>query len=283
MKFRDIVLMLENSSTSQINEGFPNVRGDILPILLKANFEKVRVIGDVHGNMPGLTSAIESSGTKSKTFFLFLGDLVDYHEDGIKVVEIVSELIKSSIAITIRGNHERKIFNWVTQTRGDGFRGKITHGNDHTIDALLSMDPKERIRWEDNFIELVKASPDWIRIGDFLFTHGAAHSDMWDYPDYSHTSKKRAKKIEALALYGETDGTVDEKGYPTRTFNWIEDIPQGKHVMVGHSILSTEDPVRMASSKNPEIPMATFLDTGSSKGGKLSWIDLQITSTGLIQ
>lgn len=273
--------MLEDTEIPYSQGRFPVIRGDILPILLKGNFNTVRIIGDVHGNMPGLTSAIESTSNKGKTFFLFLGDLVDYHEDGIKVVDVVSNLVKSGVAVTIRGNHERKIFNWVTQTRGDGFRGKITHGNDYTIDALMAMDTSERVRWEDNFIELVKASPDWVRIGNFLFTHGAAHSDMWDYPDYSHTSKKRAKKIEALALYGETDGTVDEKGYPTRTYNWIDDIPQDKHVMVGHSVLSTEEPVKMGNSQNPEIPMATFLDTGSSKGGKLSWIDLQVTPSGL--
>ena len=239
------------------------------------------VVGDVHGNVPELTKAINAP---KDTFFLFLGDLVDYHEDGILVVNIVSDLIKMGIAVTIRGNHERKIYNWITQNRtSGGFRGKLTHGNDYTTNALLAMDSGDRKKWEDNFIALVESSSDWLRIGNFLFTHGAAHSDMWENPDYSHTTKKKAKKIEALALYGETDGTVNDEGYPTRTYDWIDKIPDGHHVMVGHSILSTENPVTMANSKNPNVPMATFVDTGSSKGGKLSWIDLKITTNGLLQ
>ena len=76
-----------------------------------------------------------------------------------------------------------------------------------------------------------------------------------------------------MALVGEVDGNVYEDGYPVRLYNWVDDIPMGKTVIVGHDMrpmfaknLLTEPLV----VNNTNGGRAVFMDTGCGKGGKLS-------------
>jgi predicted kinase len=243
--------------------------------LLNRGYNKVRVIGDVHGNVKGFEKAMDMS---VDTFPLFLGDLLDYDAGGIEVVENVLDMVRNGDALSLRGNHEKKIARYVEVTRsGEEFKGTVSHGNDVTVNALAEMTPSRRDAWETKFLSLVDLSPDWVRLDQMLFVHGAAHPYMWDNNVFrSH----RGSKSESLAMFGETNGKF-EGGYPERTYNWIDRIPFESTVVVGHAILSFEHPV----VKNGALGgTAVFLDTGSSKSdwddgkkGFLSWADLDLT------
>ena len=82
-------------------------------------------------------------------------------------------------------------------------------------------------------------------------------------------------------MYGETSG-VFNNGYPERLYNWVEKIPPRHTVVVGHAVLSVDEPVTKTGAGGSAI----FLDTGSSKDitfdngsvepprrGHLSWLD----------
>ncbi len=58
---------------------------------------------------------------------------------------------------------------------------------------------------------------------------------------------------------------------PRRTYGWVNTIPPGLTVVVGHDARSETAPM---VSKNPLGGRAVFLDTGCGKGGTLSWMDL---------
>jgi len=256
----------------------PRGSAQFLPELLDRGFEYVRVIGDVHGNLPGLYKALKGRDDRGVTFFLFLGDIVDYGKDTLMTSMIVSKMVSEGEAACIRGNHERKIFNWVLQERTEaGFRGRISHGNDVTTDRVKALAPMNRLLWEESFLTLVELSPDWIQIGeDHLFVHGAAHNRMWD--NTIHRANRNST-LESLALFGETTGITDPAtGFPERLTNWVDEIQNGKTVVVGHAILSVDKPFIIRGNQGGT---AIFLDTGSSKDlegapGHLSWLDFDI-------
>jgi len=241
-------------------------------ILISRGFNRVRVIGDVHGNLDSFRKAID---VPDDTFLLFLGDILDYDVQGLRLIEWVYKLVQNGRAITIRGNHEKKIANFVVKERGAGFEGSISHGNESTVNMLKGMLPARRVVWEQMFLALVDLSPDWIQLGRFLFVHGAAHRSIWD--DTLFRAEKDSKR-EAWAMFGETTGKLTADGFPERLYNWVDDVPARHTAVVGHAVLSTDAPVTKMNDKGGK---AVFLDTGSSKEvdgiqGHLSWMDLTL-------
>ena len=243
--------------------------------MLRNGFDTLRVIGDVHGNLDGLQQAIQ---VPHSTFLLFLGDLIDYDPRGIEVVDIVYDLMMDGRAMSLQGNHEMKIANYVRRERTeDGFQGKLTHGNQHTADALAAMNPQRRQEWEDKFLDLVSKSPDWVEIGRHMFTHGAVHPEMWGNQEMRGPKKKGKSKVSAYAMFGQTSGKFVD-GYPERLYTWVDDLPHQHSAVVGHDIRSREAPMAVHGKGGGN---ALFLDTGSSKEGFLSWADYRITDDGL--
>jgi protein phosphatase len=252
----------------------------VRPWLMDRGFTKLRVVGDVHGNMEGFTKAVD---VPDDTFLLFLGDILDYDPRGVRAVEKVLDLMRNGRAANLRGNHEKKMANWVTGERGDGFRGTLSHGNDATANVVKAMTSDDRAQWERDFLTMVEMSPDWVQIDNWMFTHGAAHRTMWD--DTMFRAPKDSKQ-ESFAMYGQTSGKFVD-GYPVRLYDWVNEIEPRHNVMVGHAILSPDDPVAMEGTKGGR---AVFLDTGSSKNfeddparpGHLSWADFELRSTGMV-
>jgi hypothetical protein len=102
--------------------------------------------------------------------------------------------------------------------------------------------------------------------GDITLVHAASHPSMWSQ-GVSHS-----KDMHARAMYGQVDGKKYPNGFPIRYYNWIEEVPMGKTVIVGHdrapvfNVAITEPMVRTNSKGGKVI----FMDTGCGKGGFLS-------------
>ena len=258
----------------------PRDEAAVRPFLRDRGFAEVRVVGDVHGNLEGFEKAID---VPDSTFLLFLGDIVDYDARGVEIAERVADMVRKGRAISLRGNHEKKIAAWVIGERGEGFRGRVSHGNDATVNVVKAMTPGRRAEWEQNFLTLVDLSPDWVQIENWLFVHGAAHRTMWD--DTLFRAPKNSK-LESFALYGQTSGEF-VNGYPVRLYDWIDEIRPRHYVMVGHAILSPDAPVEKQGKMGGR---AIFLDTGSSKNfeddpkrpGHLSWADFELRPSGFV-
>jgi len=266
----------------------PLDREDIVSDLLNRGYTKVRIIGDIHGNLEGFTKAID---VDDDVFLIFLGDLLDYDVRGIEIVERVYKMIQHGRAINLRGNHEKKIATWVVQERGAGFQGTLTHGNEDTTNIIKAMPPAQRAAWEAKFLGLVDLSPDWIQLGDrYLLAHAAVHYSMWNNTLFR---AHRNSKLEAFALYGETSGKFVGR-FPERLYNWVDKL-QARHIaVVGHAVISIDEPATKVGSQGGK---AIFLDTGSSKEiestdvqgildppvrGHLSWMDLELTKNGKV-
>ena len=60
-------------------------------------------------------------------------------------------------------------------------------------------------------------------------------------------------------------------GLPVRTHGWVDRLPESLTAIVGHDIRSRDASLVVRGQRGGR---AVFLDTGSGKGGRLSWIDL---------
>lgn len=78
------------------------------PPLLRIAGERVKVVGDIHGNIDDLIRIFEMCGYPQETVYVFLGDYVDRRQFGIEVLCLLAALkcrFPDRIFM-LRGNHE---------------------------------------------------------------------------------------------------------------------------------------------------------------------------------
>jgi protein phosphatase len=236
---------------------------------LKANWNGITVIGDVHGMYQSLLSALDWARSRNH-YMIFLGDVIDYGSDTLEVADEVYRVVMRGQGEMILGNHERKIMRWINQIERGRTSVRLSDGNKVTTDALGSLGLPARKRWQGRFKGLVSRSSHWRVIGNILFTHAGVHPGFW-------TGSATAKELETWALFGEFDANYNEER-PARRYTWTENVPADMTVIVGHDIRSTAKPMTVVNSNGGNT---IFLDTGSGKGGRLSSAALRIDGDGL--
>ena len=269
---RSVKVIDTRDPTNYVKAAKALMRDPIALTQINLSYKKLRVIADVHGNIDELNAILDK--TDDSTYLLFLGDIVDYGDHSWQCVDIVHNLVSHGRASMVCGNHDRKMERYALKRLvGEKFGGNISHGMDTSIAQLDAMKKSTSERYMRKLISLMDMSPNWIELGSYMFAHAAIDSKMWG--NYTSRANKHSQ-LDSMSLYGETDGTTTETGYPTRLYNWVDAIPTGKSAVLGHQILSTEAPV---VKKSPSFKDITFLDTGSSKGGFLSYMDFEINTS----
>lgn len=238
---------------------------NLLQDIKDRGYQGLMVIGDVHGMIEPLKNATEWASRRN-LFAVFLGDIVDYGPNSIECVEHVYDSITRGRGICVIGNHERKIEKWIEQSREGNVRIRLSEGNKTTTRVIETMSPDARYRFESKFKTLLAYSRNHWIIGNTLFTHGAAEPEMFEL-----FSSRLSGRFETMALFGEVDGNNPSTGYPNRIYNWVDRIPKGKTVMVGHDIRSTVKPLHVQGKSGGD---AWFVDTGCGKGGRLTSADI---------
>lgn len=244
-------------------------RGDILQRVVNTR-NGITAVGDIHGCVAPLQQALEWASSRNN-IAIILGDLVDYGPNPIECVDIVYRAVTRGNALMVIGNHERKIERWLIQSRQGDVRVKLSEGNRVTTDAISQLSPTDRERFEQRFRALMNLSHNHWVAGDVLFTHGAASPTMWDI-----TSSRLSGEDEHMALFGQTIGSTSP---PTRIYSWVDDIPAGHTVVVGHDIRSREKPHTETGAQSGK---AIFTDCGSGKGGKSFAVDLVVDGGKLV-
>jgi protein phosphatase len=215
---------------------------------------KIRVVGDVHGDVNGFGYA-----TATDRFIVQLGDLTDHGPDSAGTLRMMFDLVERGRGLFILGNHDLKLARVLS---GDHVR------IEPVIQATIEqMDDALKART----LRLVAQAPAWVRHGSALFVHGGFHTAMLEQAPPNHGLARPHGPL-ARALYGEPTGRMQPDGYPERSLRWVDRIPNGLTVYCGHD--------RRSNDGRPYIRqgllggIAVFLDTGAGKGGHLSWIDL---------
>ena len=232
-------------------------------------FRGITVIGDVHGNLPALKSAV-AWATGRNQFVWFLGDVIDYGNEPLAAFDLVHGMVMGGTAAMVIGNHERKIARWA-QHHEDGDRRafRLSEGNQVTAAALNALDAGARQAWLGRFRAVLGRVSLLVRMGNVSLVHGAMHPDVW-------SGRDNPRDIENYALYGEPDmrpGTAFRQGH-----SWVDSVPPGETVFVGHDVRSTMAPIAVTGALGGKV---VFLDTGSGKGGPLATADLRFAGKEL--
>jgi protein phosphatase len=250
----------------------PHNEDDLISYIQRlGGFRGVTVIGDVHGTLESMKTAVNWARAR-RHFIVLLGDVLDYGPKPLECVDIAYDVIMRGEGTLILGNHERKIERYLYQKAQGQVRVRISDGNKVTIDALKNASKEYREQWIKRFRALcAQGRNHWVG-GTFLFTHGAASPEMFQIRGRRLPYRS---DFEMLAYFGEIDGEDPKRtdGYPNRVYNWVDRIPEGHTVIVGHDIRDTYQPLTV---KGELGGTAIFLDTGSGKGGTLSTADLKI-------
>ena len=213
----------------------------------------LRVVGDVHGDARAFAAAAATD-----RFLIQLGDLVDDGPDTPGALRIMFQVLDEKRGLFLLGNHDFKL---ARALRGDRVRGEPTA-------KTMAAFPDE-LR-ERTLAEII-AAPVWFQAGQLFFVHGGFHPAMLEQgPGPFPTG--RPEPLWARALYGQTTGRVTGAGKPERLLRWVDEIPDGLTVYVGHDQRSPDGRPYIRHGRKGGV--AIFMDTGAGKGGHLSWVDL---------
>lgn len=230
----------------------------------------VVVVGDIHGNVNELYAVLSAN---SEAHFMFLGDVVDYGHFNLMCFDTVYKLMRTGRAHMIWGNHERKLDRWINSDFGRNFKGVVGTGLAMTVKELTDAVAASPL-FKDRFIAKWRFMANTARqhyvVGDYLFTHGAASPEMWNMLN----KQSLWGEHQNLAFFGQVDKDLPSRqdGMPNRIYRWVDEVPKGKTVVVGHDPRSKTVPLVVVNAQGGK---AVFLDTGSSKGGVLSTMTIE--------
>jgi hypothetical protein len=230
---------------------------------LVRNRAGLRVIGDVQGYAGPFRVLLEEA-RRLNLAVLQLGDIIDRGPDSPGAMALMLDLTASGEGMQIAGNHCDKFYRY-----RHGRRVEIAKsGLAMTLEQLGKREDGEALA--DRYARFVADAPLWLGAGDYVFVHGGFHPAM--RRQRAPTVAERSRdKLAALALYGETSGETTDAGKPVRTYRWVERVPPGVTVCIGHDVVSTDEVVVRAAPTGGRV---VHLDLGPDRGGRIGHLDI---------
>ena len=217
------------------------------------------VFGDIHSDYISYTKAHDYA-VEHGLFFMSLGDLVDRGNKPFEVVEAHSRNVANGTAGFTIGNHDNKFYRYA-----NGAKVQFSRDGKETFEHVGEERRAEFLRMYAEMIETPIFSGLFHKFDDFTLVHAASHPAIWENPN------KFGKSATSRALVGETTGEMGHDGYPVRLYNWVEEVPTGKTVIVGHDRMPydrvIESPLHRQNANGGKV---IFMDTGCGKGGFLT-------------
>jgi protein phosphatase len=226
---------------------------------VKEKFNGMLVFGDVHADYESIQHAYQYA-KKNNYFFQSLGDLVDRGPKPFKTVKLMYEVVSNGLGGMVVGNHDNKFYRYA-----NGADVKFSRDAKKTLEDVGKGREYDFLKMYCSIIEAKPFSDIFHKFGDITLVHAAPHHCLWDNTPITKSAQSRF-------TVGETSGELYPDGYPVRLYNWIEEIPMDKTVMVGHdshpihNVLITEPMI----VTNKDGGKAIFMDTGCGKAGYLS-------------
>lgn len=183
------------------------------------NFNGLLVISDIHNEYYTAKKAVDIAFEKN-LLVVFLGDLLDGGPWPTETLLLVKQILDEKLGVLIIGNHDDKLYRYSI-----GNEVKMASAQVQTLADVKDMDLfTETLR--DVYTHPLATF--YAYMDQYMFAHGAVEPSLWNYPDELN------KKQQSTCLYGEVDGTRDERGWPVRTYSWCEEIPAGHYAFIGH-------------------------------------------------
>lgn len=232
---------------------------------VRTRFKGVLVFGDLHADYTSFLRAVKFA-EDNDLFLVSLGDLVDRGPHPYEVVSHMHQLMVDKRAGMTPGNHDDRFRRYYDHLNGIGSLGGFSTDARKTLEDVgpLRMDDflkmYNTVQTLDGFASIIHT------FDDIALAHAASHPTIWDH------FARFGEAARARFLYGEVSGRTLEDGMPERLYNWIEEIPAGKTVLVGHDRkpihnVAITEPLHVANKRGGK---AIFIDTGCGKGGFLT-------------
>lgn len=211
------------------------------------------LIGDVHGCERELRTLLERLGYAPDDEgvhrhpegrrVIFLGDLVDRGPSVTGVLSLAMSMVERGAAFCVMGNHEAKLLRWL---RGKDIQR--THGTLASIEQL----EREPEAFRESLRAFIESLPSHLCLdgGQLVAAHAGLKEEL---------QGRSGGKVRAFALYGDTTGETDDRGYPVR-LDWAQHYRGEATVVYGHT------PLPEARWVNRTI----CLDTACVFGGELT-------------
>lgn len=228
---------------------------------VRGNFDGMLVFGDVHGDYDSFKRAHDYAVSEN-FFFMSLGDLVDRGRKPYETIRAMDEIIYEGLGGFTLGNHDDKFHRYYTRGAQVVF----------SRDSKQTLEDVGEARYEDFMQAYTRLISDkyfsglYHHFDDIALVHAASHPALWEEnPNIGKTERSRF-------IVGETNGEKYDDGYPVRLYNWINEVPNGKTLIVGHdkqpiNNIPITEPMVVPNSHGGKV---IFLDTGCGKGGFLS-------------
>jgi protein phosphatase len=218
----------------------------------------IRVIPDVHGELDAFARLVGEARREGR-FVLQLGDLVDRGPNSAGALELMLDLIDEGAGLMLLGNHEWKILR--------ALAGRPVKMNADAERTLLEIAEVRGLA--ARFLAAKDRMALYARHGARLFVHAA-----WDpaMTEEAPLEPRDHDRLLARALYGQTTGRLDPKGRPERVWDWVDLLPDGLEVVVGHDWRGPGVVLGRAGARGGR---AVLLDLGAGKGGPLAHMDIE--------
>jgi hypothetical protein len=226
----------------------------------------VRFFGDIHGCHAEFAALAEDAIARNLHLHS-LGDLINRGPDSPGCMRLACDLHDSGWLDLNPGNHDERFLRW--------FKGETVpikpNGLGSTLAQLESTADREALI--RRYANLMLRAPLWSRFGRIYSVHAALHPEMIgrDGPKLGATDWK--SDLHHFAIEGEMrdDGDPERWALGRRSFHWLDEIPAGVTVMIGHSVASTDG---LRERRNEAGGRIVHLDTGLQRSGRLSYIDV---------
>jgi hypothetical protein len=211
------------------------------------------LVPDVHAH-PDVLDAAAARARDERRFLLQLGDLVDRGPSSAMAVAVIREVVEAGEGAFLVGNHEHKLARLAREG---------TFGTPRRVETLTELEAfgDGLLEW---YLERIERGVAWARSERATFAHAAFHPEML----------QRAPRIDPAVLERAIFGPVRrvaDKSRPVRDRSWVDAIPRGHTVYVGHNVVSQAAP---AEERGRLGGRAVFVDTGGWQGGAWSAIAL---------
>ena len=226
----------------------------------------VRFFGDIHGCAAEF-AALADEAVARNLHLHSLGDLINRGPDSPGCMRLAADLSDAGWLDLNPGNHDVMFARW--------FRGEPVpvkpNGLGSTLPQLWQA-PDGHVLAR-RYYDLLMAARLWSRFGRIYAVHAALNAEMLGRDGPSLGESDWESELHRFTLEGELRDPDDPERYALgrRSFGWLDAVPEGVTVMIGHSVASTDG---LRERRNDQGGRIVHLDTGLQRGGRLSYVDV---------
>lgn len=190
-------------------------------------FAGALILGDLHGQRTWFEQHLKLAEARN-LFVLCLGDLIDRGPDSVGCLRLVRDGIHAERLAFVPGNHDDKLYRTLINNPT-----QLTGGLRQTLAELeAAPDRSELIEW---YTTLFADLPLCRRLPRAALVHAAYDPAM----DALSVSDRRSS-WRGRALYGQQSKEQTADGRQSRVYDWVENLPAGLQVYLGHDPMSIE-------------------------------------------